>query len=145
MTAGWVDLAPVAKALRGWLETTTGRPCGWNRVPAGAAMPYSVLQVIATPRLFVALRAGQVVTVVAQVTSVGGDTSGRPLPEQAMMLADRVSAALVGTDGDGGWLHAISLPGCNVIGREASGDGHPDDSDQISQWVESYRLTLTAA
>jgi hypothetical protein len=141
-----VSRLQVYKALRAFVETGTGKPCGLGRLPVlpdGSAVepPYTVLQPAGAADWGPPLgNDSDTVDLGVQVTSVGGLRQ-----DQALWMHDRAHAVLVGKDASGAFLFPLTLPGLAVMTRRLTEDVGGGDEGGIVSHVARYVVTVTGA
>lgn len=141
-----VSRLQVYKALRAFVETGTGKPCGLGRLPAltdGAAVepPYTVLQPAGGAEWGPPLGDdSDTVDLLVQVTSVGGLRQ-----DQALWMHDKAHTVMVGKAASGAFLFPLTVPGLTVMARRLADDVGGGDEGGIVSHVARYVVTVTGA
>lgn len=140
MTVSTFELDPVTVALCAWVETQVGVPVEDSVAAPTPPDIYAVLFQLGSPRTAPAPMVGMtLVEVTYQVTCVA------TVPSLVRTLADRVRAAIAGTDRRGVHTIAMTLTTVTVVRRDSNEDGHLEVVNGVCQWPETFRLTLAPA
>lgn len=137
---------PVLKAVQSLLQTHTGKPFGLMRLPLdGAGHPVTGQYGIVHPvtRMDTGAPFGD-----------GGDWSEQHVQvtvlgergDQAVWLQDKSREVMIGQNGDGSYVHPLTVVGMKVLQRRLDVElGPGDDSGGIVPLVSRYVVVVTGA
>lgn len=129
----------INEAVRLFLETATGKPVGLGKIPTNPGTQYAIMYPMASPRGTGSQQNPEEDRDhMFQVSSFGRDY------RECGRMSDRVLQAMIGRDGNGGWLHQLGpISGSNVQHRQSDVIGAilPSGPDLfVSQ--DMYRITI---